>query len=106
MVGAINPNATQTLDEQTQSAKQANLKLAPGEPMPKEGGSTATATPSPGASSSVPSPPPISHVHNHELSTAAVAGIAVGAAAFLIICAALFFFSGTIEAAQGDCTTP
>jgi hypothetical protein len=84
MLAAINPNDTQTLQKQIKSAEASKVRVVPGGLMPKEGDATATSSPS-------PAPPTEMHVHNHGLSTAAIIGIAIGIAAFLIMCAALFF---------------
>lgn len=87
MVGAINPNSTQTLASQIQAAKNADFQLAVGDPVPNEATSSIlngpTSTPESSSSSG--------GVH---LSGGAIAGIVVGGVAFLAICAALFFFVG------------
>jgi hypothetical protein len=93
MVGVINPNDTQTLDKHIQAAREAKHQLAPGDAIPPEGGFTFTATLSPGATS-MPSHTAVPGGQTHGLSTAGVVGISVGGAAFLIVCAALFFFVG------------
>ncbi|CAA9963590.1 hypothetical protein P3342_010096 [Pyrenophora teres f. teres] len=92
MVGVINPNSTQTLASQVHAAAQADFQIEPGQPIPPEASSTLS-NPSTPSSTSAP--------HNgssgggsHALSTGAIVGIAVGGAAFLILCAALFFFVG------------
>lgn len=82
MVGAINPNATQTLQGQIDVAKTAKFQVAPGQPMPKEGGASPTESATPNAQS------------GHKISTTVVIGIAVGIVLFLALCAALFFFVG------------
>jgi hypothetical protein len=92
MVGVINPNDTQTLDRQIEYAKEAEFMVAPGEDLPTEASSTlshATSAPT-GATSSTPAP----SGGSSKLSGGAIAGIVVGAVAFLAICAALFFFVG------------
>ncbi|KAH7411652.1 hypothetical protein DE146DRAFT_627705 [Phaeosphaeria sp. MPI-PUGE-AT-0046c] len=82
MVGAINPNATQTLQGQIDAAKTAKFQVQPGQPLPKEGGASPSESASPNAQS------------GHRLSTTVVIGIAVGIVLFLALCAALFFFVG------------
>lgn len=90
MVGVINPNATQTLDKQIIAAKEASYQLKPGDPIPAEGTGSliGTATAAPTSSSSN------NGSHGHSLSGGAIAGIVVGAVAFLVVCAALFFYVG------------
>lgn len=82
MVGAINPNSTQTLEMQIGYAKSADYQLAPGEAAPREG--VASSTPSSISESS----------GGKRISTGLMIGIAVGVVAFLAMCAALFFFIG------------
>lgn len=88
MVGAINPNSTQTLAAQIQAAKDADFQLAVGDTVPKEASSTIHNGPT---STSVASSSSSGGTH---LSGGAIAGIVVGAVAFLVICAALFFYVG------------
>jgi hypothetical protein len=73
MVGAINPNQTQTLNGQIEAAKVARVEYAPRSDPPREGEV---------------------EKQGNKLSTGVIVGIAVGGAAFLGICAALFFFMG------------
>ncbi|KAL1601459.1 hypothetical protein SLS60_006374 [Paraconiothyrium brasiliense] len=88
MVGVINPNSTQTLQQQIDSAKDSTFQVKPGDPIPAEGTASlhASATASPTAT-------PNSH-SSHTLSGGGIAGIVVGGIAFLAICAALFFYVG------------
>ncbi|KAJ4289742.1 hypothetical protein N0V90_011072 [Kalmusia sp. IMI 367209] len=90
MIGSINANDTQTLDKQIIAAQDATFQVKPGDPIPAEGTpslhASVTAAPTSGASSN--------DSHNHTLSGGAIAGIVVGAVAFLAICAALFFYVG------------
>jgi len=69
--------------------------LAPGDQIPSEASSSLIA-PSSRPTSAPPSSAPSSTPgnHHHSLSGGAIAGIAVGGVAFLVICAALFFFIG------------
>ncbi|KAF2471382.1 uncharacterized protein BDR25DRAFT_334001 [Lindgomyces ingoldianus] len=94
MVGVINPNATQTLDDQIESAKEAKFMVAPGQPLPGEASSSLSVPSSTSTSSPTSTPVPTHSSHHSNLSGGAIAGIAVGAAAFLVICAALFFYIG------------
>ncbi|KAH8716961.1 hypothetical protein GQ44DRAFT_624454 [Phaeosphaeriaceae sp. PMI808] len=91
MVGVINPNSTQTLAAQIVSAKSAHFQVAPGQPIPKEGGTTVANGPT-----STPSPAPSSDpgTGGHKTPMGVIIGIAVGIVAFLGLCAALFFFIG------------
>jgi hypothetical protein len=91
MVGVINPNDTQTLDGQIKAAQSAGFQVAPGDPIPNE--ATSTLGNGPTAAPSVPSTP-VSSGGSHKLSGGVIAGIVIGAIAFLLICAALFYFVG------------
>lgn len=90
MVGAINPNSTQTLASQIQAAKDADFQLAVGDSVPNEATSTILNGPT---SVSTPS----SSSGGTHLSGGAIGGIVVGAVAFLAICAALFFYVGRFK---------
>jgi len=68
--------------------------VKPGDPIPKEGSSTLSAT---GVSSPTSEPSPSSSPsssHGVHLGGGAIAGIVVGAVAFLVLAAALFFYVG------------
>lgn len=97
MVGAINPNATQTFAAQQAAAMSAPYMLVPGQPFPAEG----TPAPSPSLS-----PAPTTH-----LGAGAIAGIAVGAVAGIALLAALCFLLGRnkvyakwVASERGDAT--
>ena len=101
MVGAINPNATQTVAEQKQLAKAANYMLQPGEPWPSESTPDpfTTSGPSPTATSEAPSSSPAAASgtveHRHvKISGGTIAGIVVGGVAALILVGALFYLCG------------
>ncbi|KAF2633463.1 hypothetical protein BU25DRAFT_405357 [Macroventuria anomochaeta] len=89
MVGAINANSTQTLASQIQAAKNADFQLAVGDPVPNEATSTILNGPTSTSTSTPSSSPGGTH-----LSGGAIAGIVIGAVAFLVCCAALFFYVG------------
>jgi len=90
MIGVINPNSTQTFDAQLGFAKQAERQLVPGEPFPTE-----SALPKPTSSGSSSSDDHSSHKSGGGgLSTGAIAGIAIGGAAVLILAAALLYLCG------------
>jgi plastocyanin len=97
MVGVINPNATQTIEEQIAAAKNSTLELAPGQPIPAEHSGTLSppsSSPTAASSTSTSAPDADQDSHPHTLSKTAIAGIVVGALSFLFLCAALFFFVG------------
>lgn len=73
MVGAINPNSTQTLDAQIRAAAKADFQLAPGDSVPKETSSSS-----------------VSH-HSPGLSSAAIIGIVFSGVAFVALCAGCLF---------------
>ncbi|KAF2878297.1 hypothetical protein BDV95DRAFT_479492 [Massariosphaeria phaeospora] len=90
MIGVINPNSTQTLAAQ-KKAIEGSIQVTPGDPIPKEGSATLHV---PGASGSPTAAPAASGGRHSSLGSGAIAGIVVGAVAFLVICAALFFYVG------------
>ncbi|KAI8943815.1 hypothetical protein NX059_001788 [Plenodomus lindquistii] len=93
MVGVINPNDTQTLKMQQNAARDADFQVEPGQPIPAEAGTSTTFVNVPTAAPT-PSTPPSSNNSSHKLSGGVIAGIVVGAVAFLVVCAALFYFVG------------
>lgn len=91
MVGVINPNSTQTLARQLEYAGNATYQLMPGEPFPSE---TPVPTPVPGGG-----PPGDGGNGGNSgggggLTGGAIAGIAIGGAAVLILGAALVYLCG------------
>lgn len=105
MVGVINPNASTSLVTQKQLAKESTFMLLPGEPWPSEDDNPFTTS----ASSSAVSFPTASQTsasaaattsaaaaaHSHSgLSTGAIAGIAIGAAAVALGAAVALFLCG------------
>jgi hypothetical protein len=108
MVGVINPNDTQTLHEQVLAAASADYQLAPGDPVPNEASSSITSPPA----ASSPVEPASANQSSSVLSTAAIAGITVGAIVFLALCAGLSFHfarrarAGRQKAAEEPPLTP
>ncbi|KAH9878771.1 hypothetical protein IAQ61_002045 [Plenodomus lingam] len=95
MVGVINPNSTHTLAKQIEWAENADFQVAPGEPIPAEAGTSTTFANAPASSSSPSSAEaPTDSSSSHKLSGGVIAGIVVGVVAFIVVCAALFYFVG------------
>lgn len=107
MVGVINPNSTQSLEVQQAFAHNATIAFSPGENFPVESKSgapsstsstsTSTSTSSPTAASATitPSTSAAASSSSHPaLSTGAIAGIAIGGAAVLLLGAALIYLCG------------
>lgn len=88
MIGVINPNASATYDIQLEYAKNATFQMTPGEAFPSE-----TASSSGSSATSSSSGSGSSHGH-HGLSAGAIAGIAIGGAAVLLLAAALIYLCG------------
>lgn len=97
MIGVINPNSTQTIEGQLKAAENVGYQLAPGDDWPSEddknhpGGSGGSNNNSGSSGSSSGSD---SGSGGGGLSKGAIAGIAIGAAAVLIIAAALIYLCG------------
>lgn len=92
MIGVINPNSTQTFAAQEQAARDSTFMVQPGQPIPKEGSASLSATGAAATATSTNTSAPAPHgVH---LSGGAIAGIVIGAVAFLVLAAALFFYVG------------
>ncbi|KAL2154878.1 hypothetical protein VTH82DRAFT_3554 [Thermothelomyces myriococcoides] len=92
MIGVINPNETHTLAKQLEYAENMTYQLMPGEPFPSE---TPVPTPTPGR----PRDPNDDDDDDDDdggsgLSAGAIAGIAIGGAAVLILGAALLYLCG------------
>ncbi|KAF1990915.1 hypothetical protein K402DRAFT_389816 [Aulographum hederae CBS 113979] len=109
MVGVINPNATTSLEQHKQAARDSAYMLQPGEAFPAEAdpssanpSATATSAGSAASSTSSGAPAPTGSgssdaqegSSHHGLSTGAIAGIAIGGAAVLLLAAAVFFMMG------------
>lgn len=97
MVGVINPTEEMNLATQKAFAANSSIQLVPGEPFPSETLSptaTPTGTLTPGSGqNNTPSPQPSSD-SGSSLGAGAIAGIAIGAAAVLLIGAALIYWCG------------
>lgn len=87
MIGVINPNETQSYEAQLEYAEKATFQMAPGDPFPSE-------TSSSSGSSSTSSSGADSSSHHHGLSAGAIAGIAIGGAAVLVLAAAVVYLCG------------
>lgn len=97
MVGAINPNASTSLENQRQLAEASTFALVPGEDWPSEGsipsGVATSSTPS-STSSSGPATVTAVASSSHGLSSGAIAGIAIGGAAVLLAAGVAIWFCG------------
>jgi hypothetical protein len=85
MVGAINPNGTQTLDAQIRAARGADIRIAPGEAIPKEFASSVLSE-DPALATSSRSHPSTDRL-SPKLSSGAIAGVVVGSILSFIACA-------------------
>jgi len=106
MVGAINPNATQTLAYQKQLAFKATFMLQPGDSWPSEeegpSPSSAPSVSSDSATTSSTSAPSAAATtaaattkhHSSSFSSGAIAGVVVGSVAGLALIGALFYLFG------------
>jgi hypothetical protein len=95
MIGVVNPNASQTFDLQMQYALNATYQLKPGEQLPSESLSpthTPSATSSPTSTGSAAAN--TGGDGGHGLSAGAIAGIAIGGAAVLVLAGTLLFLCG------------
>lgn len=93
MVGVINPNATQTYELQLESAENATFQMTPGEAFPSETASSSGSSATSSSSSSSSGSGSSSSDHHH-LSAGAIAGIAIGGAAVLVLAAAVVYLCG------------
>jgi len=116
MVGVINPNATTSLAVQRQMALNSAYMLQPGEPFPAEASfsssassstptpsSTTSSTTSTSAAATTATATAAAAAASHTtLSSGAIAGIAIGAAAVFTLAAALFFYMGRSKTLQSE----
>ncbi|KAL8404249.1 hypothetical protein RB594_009200 [Gaeumannomyces avenae] len=84
MIGAINPNSTQTLEKQEEAVRKASQQLTPGDAWPSE--TARPTTPTAGAAGGQQEAP--------ALGPGQIAGIAIGGAAALALVGALLFICG------------
>ena len=99
MVGVVNPTSEMTLDIQKAYAANSTLQFVPGEPFPSETLSpttTPTSTPTPGSGTTggQNDSAESSNSGGSSLSAGAIAGIAIGGAAVLILGAGLIYMCG------------
>ncbi|KAK0670384.1 hypothetical protein QBC41DRAFT_389829 [Cercophora samala] len=92
MIGVVNANSTATFEAQLALASQAKVQLEPGEPFPTEsargGGPTGGSAPSGGGDSNN------GNGGGGGLAPGAIAGIAIGAAAVVVLAAVLLYLCG------------
>jgi hypothetical protein len=113
MIGVINPNGTFTFDTQLAFALNATEEFSPMEYFPVEALPTRTTTATGGSSTSAPTssslaptsssaaPIAASSGHSSSLSSGAIAGIAIGGAAVLVLAGALIYMCGR-QKSMGD----
>jgi hypothetical protein len=120
MVGAINPNGTESVAVQTQLAMNSTFMLEPGEAWPSEEknpfSSTTSAAPTstqtPTSTSTVPTASATTSAavaassSSSKLSGGAIAGIAIGACAVALLAAALLFMCGRASRKRNSMPPP
>jgi plastocyanin len=101
MLGVINPNSTETFEDQLSSAESTSaVQLSPGQPWPSETANPFTTTSAPAATAPTQTPSSSSPASSgsdsssSSLSPGAIAGIAIGGAAVVILAAALIYICG------------
>ena len=92
MVGVVNPTKDKTLAIQKLYAANSTLQLVPGDPWPSETASTPDPRIVPPTTDSAPSTE--SSSSSSSLGTGAIAGIAIGGAAVVLLGAALIYLCG------------
>ncbi|KAJ5368370.1 uncharacterized protein N7496_008130 [Penicillium cataractarum] len=88
MVGVINPNSTQTFDEQYKKALTYPYMVVPGQSIPAEGGGSSTSSNSSATSAAT------NGGGGGGLSGGAIAGIVIGAVVFIAVVVVLLFVIG------------
>ncbi|THW57727.1 hypothetical protein D6D20_07747 [Aureobasidium pullulans] len=94
MIGSINQNGTQSLQDQLDSIQKATVMLQPGDPPPEESVSSPTTSSTPSSTSSTVQTSAAAVHHGVTLSGGAIAGIVVAGVVVLALACALFWFVG------------
>ncbi|KAH6890555.1 hypothetical protein B0T10DRAFT_561058 [Thelonectria olida] len=97
MMGVVNPSKNETLDEWVSKADDVDYQLRPGDPWPSEADFTKptdAVTSETGSSSNDNDGDDDNHHGGHGLSAGAIAGIAIGAAAVLLLAGGLLYLCG------------
>ncbi|KAF1834022.1 hypothetical protein BDW02DRAFT_579891 [Decorospora gaudefroyi] len=107
MVGAVNPNATMSVEEQQALALESDYMLNPGEPFPAESPlpsnlPTSSAAPGAGAGAGAGAGVGVGGNKKGGLSTGAIAGIIIAAISLIILAALLFFFWGRTKSLKDE----
>ncbi|EUC48652.1 hypothetical protein COCMIDRAFT_51479, partial [Bipolaris oryzae ATCC 44560] len=104
MVGAINPNATASVQEQHQLALGSKYMLNPGDPFPAEETPLSRNSPSKQPSGTPASSPITENTTNTKsrLSTRAIIAMSVTSASITILAALLFFFWGRTKSLKEE----
>ncbi|KAF7958826.1 hypothetical protein EAE96_002358 [Botrytis aclada] len=108
MIGVINANSTQTFTNQLENAKNSSLQFSPGENFPVEAAASTSSSARPTSTSSSGDSPSTttsgstiivtdsspSSSSSSKLSPGAIAGIAIGASALVLLASALLYLCG------------
>ncbi|KAI5459819.1 hypothetical protein BGZ63DRAFT_455376 [Mariannaea sp. PMI_226] len=96
MMGVINPSKNETLEDWTNAAKDVDYQLRPGDPWPSESGfSKPSDAVSESGAPSNDGDDKSDHDHSsHGLGAGAIAGIAIGGAAVLLLAGAMIYLCG------------
>lgn len=99
MVGVINPNASTSLSHQKQLAGESTFVLVPGEDWPSEGSipsgvATSSTTPTPTQTATTTTTTAAAASSHSGIGVGAIAGIAIGGAAVLLLAGVAIWFCG------------
>lgn len=97
MIGVVNPDPStnQTFDAQMDYAERVQFQLAPGDPWPSEtAGDKPSETAGSDSNTTQPTSTPSPDSDDSHLGAGAIAGIAIGSAAVLVLAAALIYICG------------